>query len=156
MPDSTRKDILDALTSRLAGITTGNGYRRSVVTVAYEAKDWAEVPASLRDWVGIVPQSEAYQDFPGHVQSTWSIDLISHLTPSAATADAIMEAIVDHATDLRRALMTSPSNLAVDGVHYVRLASRRGTEADPEAVAQSVATCVHTIEVVFEETLAAS
>lgn len=153
MPDSTRKDILDALTSKLTGITTGAGYRRTVTTVDYAGKDWGEIPESLRDWIGIIPQSEAFQDFPGHVQSTWSIDLVCHLTPSAATATAVMEAIVNSMTDIRRALMTSPSNLGVDGVHFVRIASRRGTESDPEAVLQGVASNVIGIEVVFEEGL---
>ena len=153
MTDSLRKDILDGLKARLEAITAANGYRRTITTVAYEAKDWGEVPASARDWIGIVPQSEAFEDFPGHVKSTWDIDLVCHLTPSAATALAIMTANVDMMTDIRRKLMVAPPNLDVDGVHLCRVASRQGTEGDPAAVHDGVASTVVRIQVVFEEGL---
>jgi len=102
-----------------------------------------------------VPQAETFDDFSGHVKSTWAIDLVCHMTPSAATAAAVMQACVDMMTDIRRALMSGPNNLSVDGVHYVRIARRGGTEADPAAVAQGVATNEVGIEVIFEELVAA-
>lgn len=153
MTDSLRKDIIEGLQTRLQAILVSSGYRRTITTVDFAAKDWSEVSDDERDFIGIVPQRETLSDHPSHIQSNWSIDLVCHLTPSAATSAAIMQANVDLMTDVRRTLCTAPANLGVEGVHYVRVASRAGTEGDPAAVAQGVASTVIGLEVVFEEGL---
>ena len=153
MTVSKRSEILEALEDRLEAITVANGYRRTIVTVAHEAKDWAEVPTAAMDWLGIVPLTETFTDQPGHVISDWSIAVIAHLAVATPTAESIRDAIVDLASDIRKKLYTAPSNLGVEHVHYVSLVSRDGAESDPAAVAMGVASCVFKLNVRFEEGL---
>ena len=80
MRTPARTSILSNMSTTLAGITTGNGYNTSVVTVEGEAKTWADVPASLKPWIGYVPTAERLQYLPGsQIRVVLPIQVICHI-----------------------------------------------------------------------------
>ena len=159
MAAAIRENIIAALKTALATITTDNGYRTDVHTVETQARDWAELTddeANATDgaWLGIVPQTEVYRDRQGVVDSTWTITILAHVRTSAKTEATALTAVSDLATDIRRLLYnTQSATLGVSGVHFVRLASRSDSLGAPEALFEQWATTAYQVEVVFEETV---
>jgi hypothetical protein len=80
MGTPARTSILSNLGTVLATITTGNGYKTTVTTVEAEAKTWADVPASLKPWIGYVPTVEIIEYLPGdQIRAVLPLDLICHI-----------------------------------------------------------------------------
>lgn len=162
MAAAIRENIVNALATALATITTDNGYRTEIATVETKARDWAELYDSEASetnggWLGIVPQNEAYRDRQGVVESTWTITILGHIRTAASTEAAALTAASNLATDIRKLLYdTQSANLGVSGVHFVRLASRADSLGSPEALEEQWTTTAITIEVIFEEAVSAS
>lgn len=113
MGTPARTSILNSVSTTLAGITTGNGYNTTVVTVGKEAKTWAEVPPALKPWVGYIPQAETLQYLPGdQIRVLLPIDLICHVVGQTQT---------DRATKL--------SNLLDDIIAVLNVDTTRGSKA---------------------------
>ena len=67
--------------STLEGITTGNGYKTTVVTVEALAKSWAGVKPGERPWIGVVPQKESFEHTPfGGIRVRLPIAIIAHVS----------------------------------------------------------------------------
>jgi hypothetical protein len=87
MGTPARTSILSNMSTTLAGITTGNGYNTTVVTVEGEAKTWADVPASLKPWIGYVPTAETLQHLPGgQIRVVLPIQVICHIVGQTQSA----------------------------------------------------------------------
>lgn len=157
MAAAIHENIITALKTMLATITTANGYRTNIATVEVKSKDWAEMlksDANTTDggWMGIVPQEEVYQDRPGIVESTWRIALTSHIRIATADETAAVVAASGLTTDVRRLLYdTNGGNLGVTGVHYVRITRRQDSLGSPEAINERWTTMRFDIDVKLEE-----
>lgn len=151
MADPKHLDIIEAINGLMVGITTANGFRTNVQKVEYCARSWDEQESFPRPWIGIVPQTSQYTDMPGRVEIVWDIDIIAHITPTAATPHAIALAIGNFVTDIRRALLATDGNLGVDDVHYVRIVSAQNSEGSEEAALENVATGVVRLQVKYFE-----
>jgi hypothetical protein len=80
MGTPARTNILANISTTLAGITTGNGYNTTVVTVGKEASTWAEIPVALKPWIGYIPIAETLQYLPANqIRMVLPIDLICHV-----------------------------------------------------------------------------
>lgn len=159
MAAAIRENIIAALDTALATITSGNGYRTTIATVEQKARDWAELVKSEANatdggWLGIVPQEENMVDRPGVVESTWVVDVLAHIRTAAATEAAALTAASDLGTDIRRLLYNTGSGaLGVAGVHFVRLTQRRDSLGSPEALQEKWTTCAFRLNVRFEEAI---
>lgn len=157
MAAAIHENIINALSTMLATITTNNGYRTEIATVEVKSKDWAELQKSEANatdggWMGIVPQEETYIDRPGVVESTWRIALTSHIRIAAATEAAAITAASNLATDVRKLLYdTNGGNLGVTGVHMVKMVRRQDSLGSPEAINERWATARIDIDVKLEE-----
>lgn len=157
MASAIRENIVGALSTMLATITSANGYRTTIATVEDRARDWAEMrksDANATDggWAGIVPQEEGMVDHPGIVQSTWVIDILAHIRTATTTAAAARVAASDFATDVRKLLYdTNGGYLGVAGVHFVRIVRRMDSLGAPEALQERWTTTAIRINVRFEE-----
>tara|TARA_R110000824_G_scaffold401624_1_gene613168 strand:+ start:110 stop:565 length:456 start_codon:yes stop_codon:yes gene_type:complete len=90
MGTPARTSILSNMSTTLAGITTGNGYNTTVVTVEGEAKTWADVPASLKPWIGYVPTAETLQYLPGNqIRVVLPVQLICHIVGQTQSARSV-------------------------------------------------------------------
>ena len=144
MADTLRHTILDAMKTTLEGITVASGYRNTVVTVEFAARPWNEIETShtKRPYIGIIPQREDIFDEPSLIRVDWNVQLVAHVTPSARTTAAMMNACEDIVADIRKALYTSGNggNLNVDGVSFIKIIGRQGSEGEPEAAQENVAS----------------
>ena len=130
-----REDIVTAYVTRLGTIATGSGYRYTVDTVERGYRDPSDVGSSERPYIGVYAGSrESYKDTSGGlVEVEMQIILSCYLTASAATQAAVIAALSGFTSDVRKALYTSPQNLSVPGLIFVRVVSRMGTEGLVEA-----------------------
>jgi len=65
MATPARKLILDNIKTTLAAILVSGGYKTTVVTVERVIRDWGDVAAALRPWIGFMPRVEQFQFLPG-------------------------------------------------------------------------------------------
>ena len=80
MGTPVRKDILSNIGTTLATITTGNGYKTTVVTVEAVGKTWADVGSGAKPWIGYAPIRESFQYFHGsQIRVTLAVTLIAHI-----------------------------------------------------------------------------
>ena len=81
MATPARRLILQNIKTVLETITTGNGYKTTVVKVEALGKSWATVKPGEKPWLGIVPQREAFQYQPaGLMRSALTVLVIAHVT----------------------------------------------------------------------------
>ena len=81
MGTPARKLILANLQTTLAGITAGNGYKTTVVTVEALARGYFDVKTGERPFVGYVPTAESFQHQPGGIMySTLNVSVIGHIS----------------------------------------------------------------------------
>lgn len=159
MAAAVREAYLSALKAVLLTID-GTGINRSTVTTVEKAgaRGWEDVTATERGlstgnaYIGIVPQRESFEDFPGRVEATWPIDLLAHITLEEAdrNEDGVAAVMSDLTTDVRRVLYTD-ATLDVPGVIRTRLVSRLGSEGVPEAITEGIASFILGIAVLMEE-----
>lgn len=125
-----RRLILQNLATTLAGITTGNGYKTTVVKVETVARSFADTVVSEKPWVGIYPQRESLvYEHSGSIRVTLTCLLICHI--AGDTVD-------DRASTLNDLLDDVIGVLGVDttrGANAVmtRLTSVETDEGDPDA-----------------------
>ena len=81
MGTPVRKLILANLQTTLAGITAGNGYKTTVLTVEALARGYFDVKTGERPFVGYVPTAESFQHQPGGIMySTLNVSVIGHIS----------------------------------------------------------------------------
>jgi len=80
MGTPARKLILNNLQTTFEGITTGNGFKTTVVKVQALARGYADVKTGERPFVGYVPQAEQVQHQPfDQMLCTLNISVIGHV-----------------------------------------------------------------------------
>lgn len=151
MAAALRQGILSALKTKIETIDGTGDNRVTFATVEYGARSWADVKTGERDYCGIAPREERFDDMSsGYVHGVWTIDLVLHLTPAANTLASVAAKLSDVLSDVRRVLYND-ATLGQDGVILTRLVSRLGSEGSPESAIEGVASCVLTIEVEYQE-----
>ena len=114
MGTPARKSILDNIGTVLATITTGNGYKTTVVSVEPFAKGWGDMGAGLKPFIGFAPGSERFQYQPcGSIRVALNVALTCHI--SGSTQSARSTALNDLLDDIIKALSldTSRGNNAI-------------------------------------------
>ena len=87
MGTPARTSILSNVGTTLATITTGNGYKVTIVTVEPVGKTWAGVPKGLKPWVGYIPLAETLSYLPGgQIRCVLPVQIIVHIS-EATQAD---------------------------------------------------------------------
>ena len=90
-----RETILDAIATKLATITTGNGYNTTVTTVEQVLKSWATVKTAEMPWLGISSDPRAESDVDetpfGTFDVTMPVVIVGHVSalPGAAKTAAL-------------------------------------------------------------------
>ena len=81
MGTPARKLILNNLQTTFEGITTGNGFKTTVVKVQALARGYADVKTGERPFVGYVPQAEQVQHQPfDQMLCTLNVSVIGHVS----------------------------------------------------------------------------
>lgn len=84
MATPARKLILDDIKTALEAITVAGGYKTTVVTVERVIRDWADVSAALRPWLGFMPEMERFQFLPGNqIRMVLPVVIIGHLSSTS-------------------------------------------------------------------------
>lgn len=87
---TARTNILANVQTTLEGITVANGYNTDVVTVEGVVRDWGEVNAILRPWIGFIPQTTTYSYEPGgRIRSVMRLLVFAHLSSASKAAASV-------------------------------------------------------------------
>ena len=131
MATPARKLILDDIKTTLEAITVAGGYKTTVVTVERVIRDWGDVSAAQRPWVGFAPRIEAFQFLPGkQVRVKMPVLIIAHI--SKADVDTKHAALSDLHDDIVAALGVDPTR-AGNAVNTIVLQTEDDT-GDPDTV----------------------
>lgn len=155
MSDPLRLQILDALAAVLEAIRVPDGYRNTVATVEFTAREPTDQAArsGARPWIGIVPQGEDNTDICGNSTMEWTVQLLAFVD-CTKSARGVAEGCASIANDIRRAIYEDPT-LNVEGVLGVRIKRRQGSEGNPQSAQEGVAAIVLELAIKFEESVTA-
>lgn len=140
MANPARREILDNLAALFATITTGNGYKRTVSTVARYLTDWDSVGTGQYTWLGFMPEREQYKHEPfGSLYVTLPILILVHLNPTsgaqgqacAETIDDLIKAVSTDTTRGANALKTTILDVGTDEANP-DFKNSKGTQATVE------------------------
>ena len=106
MTATRRQAILDELATKLATITTSNGYRTTVTTVERCLRAWDEIKPGQRPWIGFGPNPEAPETFAHSPSNRLDVTLpiIIAACVEAESGAARTEAASNLMNDIRKAL----------------------------------------------------
>lgn len=130
MADTKRQAILDNVATTLAAITVANGYRTTITQVERVIREWSDVKAGNRPWLGFGPNPEAPEsvihapsnrlDHELEIIIAGVVEAESGAAKTAAMSDLIDDLIKALYTDIRRggnAISTMLLDLATDEIH---------------------------------------
>tara|TARA_R110000824_G_scaffold55027_5_gene151630 strand:+ start:10485 stop:10940 length:456 start_codon:yes stop_codon:yes gene_type:complete len=124
MGTPARKTILDDIGTTLATITTGNGYKTTVLTVEAVGKGWGDVGAGAKPWLGYVPNQERLEYFPGgSIKAILNLSILCHVDGSTQSArstslnnllDDIIKALAVDTSRSGNAISTTLTTVSTD------------------------------------------
>jgi len=105
MATPTRRLVLTNLIETLQGID-GSTSKIAVNEVELLAKTWAQVPGTIRPWIGVVPGTENFQWQPGEcIRVVFMLSLVCHVSDDN-DQDAQVDDLNDLLDDISAALST--------------------------------------------------
>lgn len=142
-----REIILDAISTALAGITTGGGYRTTVDTVSRELLDFDRVKGQT-PWIGYAPseQQRAPEYLMGGRHEYLRVRIVAHVE-ARAQADRT-EAISEIEADIDDAMTSDPTwgGYAVDTLRVAPVLSEEGVP-DKGGTTAGITSCTLEYEI---------